>query len=92
MEVSVRTNGDIVILRVKDYGPGIPTNTLAALKSNKQHAGVGLTAMKERVKEQGSAGKYGPKIVGTEIIGTIPLLPTRSPRPPSLRLKMRYAS
>ena len=84
VEISVRTGGDLVILRVKDYGPGIPNKTLAALRSNHNHAGVGLTAMIERVKEQGGKLEVRSEETGTEIIVTIPLYAHTESQPAAL--------
>lgn len=84
VEVSVRTEGDMVTLRVKDYGPGIPNKTLAALRSNHKHAGVGLTAMIERVKEQGGKLEVRSEETGTEIIVTIPLYAHTESQPVAL--------
>jgi signal transduction histidine kinase len=84
VEVSVRTEGDLVTLRVKDYGPGIPNKTLAALRSNHKQAGVGLTAMIERVKEQGGQLEVRSEETGTEIIVTIPLYAHTESQPAAL--------
>ncbi len=84
VEISVRTETDSVTLRVKDYGPGIPNKTLAAFRSNHNHAGVGLTAMKERVKEQGGKLEVRSEETGTEIIVTIPLCVHTESQPATL--------
>jgi signal transduction histidine kinase len=74
-EVDVKMDGQWVTLRVKDYGTGIPGETLAALGANGKQAGVGLTGMKERVKEQGGKLEINSEATGTEIIVNIPLAP-----------------
>jgi len=74
-EVDVKMDGQWVTLRVRDYGMGIPGETLAALGSNGKQAGVGLTGMKERVKEQGGKLEIKSEATGTEIIVNIPITP-----------------
>ena len=51
-EVSVEAGVDKIILRVRDFGRGIPTEKLEALRTNAEQTGIGLTGMK-RVREQG---------------------------------------
>ncbi len=42
-----------VILKIQDYGKGIPADTLQQFQTNGTRAGVGLAGMVERVREQG---------------------------------------
>jgi signal transduction histidine kinase len=72
-EVSVLKGAECVTLRVKDYGQGIPSETLAALQSNGTHSGIGLTGMKERVREQGGKLEVRSEGTGTEIVVKIPI-------------------
>ncbi len=74
-EVTVKMDAQWVTLRVRDYGLGIPNATLAALSANGKQAGVGLTGMKERVKEQGGKLEIKSEGTGTEIIVNIPITP-----------------
>jgi signal transduction histidine kinase len=71
-EVSVRIDPKCVTLRVKDYGEGIPSDTLAAFHANGTQAGVGLLSMKERVREQNGELEIGSHATGTEIVVKIP--------------------
>jgi two-component system NarL family sensor kinase len=71
-EVSLQIEPKFVLLRIKDYGTGIPSETLAALRANGKQAGVGLLSMKERVREQSGELKIGSHATGTEIIVKIP--------------------
>jgi len=72
-DVSLQTDGSWTTLRVKDYGRGIPKQTLAAFSANGTQGGVGLTGMKERVREQGGRFEIQSDEKGTEIIATIPI-------------------
>ena len=74
-EVTVKMDAQWVTLRVRDFGLGIPNATLAALGANGKQAGVGLTGMKERVKEQGGKLEIRSEGTGTEIIVNIPITP-----------------
>jgi signal transduction histidine kinase len=51
-EVSLRTAGDKVILRIRDYGKGIPRRTLEKFLKTGAETGVGLAGMRERIREQ----------------------------------------
>ena len=70
-EVSVEAGADRVILRVRDFGRGIPTEKLEALRTNAEQTGIGLTGMKERVREQGGELEIRSDDSGTEIIVTL---------------------
>lgn len=72
-DVSLRADANLVTLRVKDYGRGIPSATLAAFQASGPQAGVGLTGMKERVREQGGQLEIRSDEKGTEIIVKIPI-------------------
>jgi signal transduction histidine kinase len=72
-EVSLRTDAKSTTLRVKDYGRGIPNAALDAFQANGAQGGVGLTGMKERVREQGGEFEIRSNETGTEIIATIPI-------------------
>ena len=52
VEVSLRTAGDKVVLRVRDYGKGIPRRTLEKFLKTGAETGVGLAGMRERIREQ----------------------------------------
>ncbi len=71
-EVSFRVEAQLVTLRVKDDGKGIPSETLEAFRTNGAQAGVGLLSMKERVREQRGELGIGSHETGTEIVVKIP--------------------
>jgi signal transduction histidine kinase len=71
-EVSLRADSGSATLRVKDYGRGIPGEILVALQAGGPQAGVGLTGMKERVRELGGQLEIHSDGNGTEIVAKIP--------------------
>jgi len=73
-EVSIRTTPHKIILLVRDYGKGIPPETLASFESNGIHLGVGLSGMRERVRELGGKLKIKSDGAGTEINVEMPLV------------------
>lgn len=75
-DVSVRIDSQWVTLDVRDYGRGIRSETLAAFQSNGAQSGVGLTGMKERVKEQGGQFEIRSGESGTEVIVKLPIRAT----------------
>jgi signal transduction histidine kinase len=71
-EVSIQVNSHEVSLFVRDYGKGIPPETLANFKANGTHVGVGLAGMRERVRELGGKLEIKSDHTGTEITVKIP--------------------
>ena len=74
-EIALEIDPKYVVLRIKDFGRGIPDEKLAAFNANATRAGVGLLSMKERVREQSGELKIGSHASGTEIIARIPNAP-----------------
>jgi two-component system, NarL family, sensor kinase len=72
-EVSLRMDGKWATLRVRDYGRGIPAEKLKAFRANLTQVGVGLTGMRERVKEQGGEFEIRSDETGTELLARIPV-------------------
>ena len=72
-DVSLSTERNHVILRVKDHGCGIPDAVLAGLRDEGVGLGVGLAGMTQRIREIGGRLEIisGPN--GTEITVSIPL-------------------
>ena len=83
-DVSLRADSAWVTLRVKDYGRGIPGPTLAAFHTGGLQAGVGLTGMKERVREQGGQLEIRSDETGTEVIAKIPIGADVEAHPPTV--------
>ncbi len=80
-DVTLRSESGWATLRVKDYGRGISSETLAAFQASGPQTGVGLTGMKERVREQGGQLEIRSDGTGTEIIAKIPIGADVEPHP-----------
>src|SRR5581483_9055282 len=52
-DVSLRIVGNAIVLRVKDYGSGLPAEVLQEIRHEGMGKGVGLAGMTERVREIG---------------------------------------
>lgn len=72
-QVSVQVKSQEVFLVVKDFGKGIPRDTLADFEANGTHVGVGLAGMKERAREFGGKWDLKSGDGGTEITVKMPL-------------------
>jgi signal transduction histidine kinase len=71
-EVSLQPNKDTVILRVKDFGAGIPEETLENFVNSGTRVGVGLAGMRERIREQGGQFNINSNGNGTTIEVSLP--------------------
>ena len=60
------------MLRVKDYGKGIPPEVLGRFRRNGAHGGVGLAGMRERIHELGGRLEMESDSHGTQIVATLP--------------------
>lgn len=79
-EVTLQPLPDKIILRVKDYGNGIPQELLTTFRSKGMSFGVGLSGMRERVRELGGHLDIQSNSAGTLISVTLPLAAeTRQP-------------
>jgi signal transduction histidine kinase len=56
-EVFLRSLPGVIVLRVRDYGKGMPRETLRSFLTSGGRVGVGLSGMRERIREQG--GQFG---------------------------------
>ena len=72
-DVSLYVSDGSAVLQVRDYGIGIPTDKLNHFRSKGTHVGVGLTGMRERVREHGGRFEIRSSEAGTELLVTIPL-------------------
>jgi len=73
VDVSLYVADGSAVLKVRDYGIGIPTEKLSHFRSKGTHVGVGLTGMRERVREHGGQFEIRSSEPGTELLVTIPL-------------------
>src|SRR5271156_1167863 len=70
-EVSLRPNRSNVVLRVRDFGGGIPAETLQNFLNSGTRVGVGLAGMRERIREQGGQFEIHSNSEGTQIEVTL---------------------
>jgi signal transduction histidine kinase len=73
-EVAMFVSGGAAVLRVRDYGVGIPSETLRQFQTGGSRVGVGLRGMCERVREHGGEFELRSSEGGTELEVRIPLL------------------
>jgi signal transduction histidine kinase len=73
-EVILESGPDQVVLKVKDYGKGFPQELLTTFRAERAVFGVGLTGMRERVRELGGHLDIESNPDGTQVLVTIPLL------------------
>lgn len=71
-EVSLRLSESTVVLRVRDYGKGIPADVLDRFRRNNAHGGVGLAGMRERIHELGGQLEMESDSRGTQVVATLP--------------------
>ncbi len=70
-EIFLNTAEDIVVLRVKDYGTGMPAQVLQSLSESGTSASVGLAGMTERIREIGGRLDIKSNSLGTEIAASV---------------------
>jgi signal transduction histidine kinase len=78
-EVSLHSSRAIAILRVRDYGKGMPREMLTSFLKTGADVGVGLAGMRERVREEGGRFDIQSDRSGTTITVTMPIAPTELP-------------
>lgn len=71
-DVSVGLSPQQVVLRVRDYGKGIPAAVLSHFQQNQAHGGVGLTGMRERIHELGGRLEMDSDSDGTQVLAIVP--------------------
>ena len=71
-DVSVRLSEDKAVLRIRDYGKGIPPDVLGRFRRSGAHGGVGLAGMRERIHELGGQLDMESDSHGTQIVATLP--------------------
>ncbi len=79
-DVSLQTAGNQMILRVRDYGSGIPGTVLQSLREDGSGGGVGLAGMTERLREIGGTLEVNSSAIGTEIVARVPFSTRVAPR------------
>ena len=71
-EVRVQRSANVVVLEVKDNGVGIPADKLARFNRNGTGMGVGLTGMRERVRDLGGRFELNTAPGGTLVRISVP--------------------
>lgn len=71
-DVTLRRLDGQAVLRIRDYGKGIPADTLQRFLTTGSHSGVGLAGMRERVREQGGQFEIQSDASGTVVTATLP--------------------
>jgi signal transduction histidine kinase len=72
-DVSLQTTGNQMILRVRDYGRGMPPAVVQSLREDGSGGGVGLAGMTERIREIGGRLEINSSAIGTEIVARVPV-------------------
>ncbi len=85
-DVSVLVRSRNISLYVRDYGKGIPLDTLVNFRTKGTHVGVGLSGMKERVRELGGNFEIESDPTGTSIVVKLPLTTQAESPKPSLEV------
>jgi signal transduction histidine kinase len=78
-DVSLKVFSEQVILKIKDYGKGIPQELLVAFRNKGTSFGVGLTGMRERVRELGGHLEVQSDTTGTLVSVTLPIKTNQRP-------------
>jgi signal transduction histidine kinase len=73
-EVTFQSLPDKLVLRVKDFGNGIPNELLESFQSKGMSLGVGLSGMRERVRELGGRLDIRSNSSGTVISVELPVV------------------
>jgi signal transduction histidine kinase len=66
-EVSYTVSGNEIKLQVRDFGVGIPAETLRTFTSDGSRVGIGLAGMRERIREQGGILNVNSGPTGTTV-------------------------
>ena len=71
-DVALRSCPGSIVLCVRDYGTGMPADTLRRFLSTGSYVGVGLAGIRERVHEQGGKVEIQSDSGGTAVTVTMP--------------------
>jgi two-component system NarL family sensor kinase len=71
--VEIEKQADVVKIRVRDYGKGLPAEILEGGKTQPRFLGVGLSGMRERVRQFGGDLLLSREEPGTMVEARIPL-------------------
>ncbi len=76
VDIRLYSEGEDAALSIRDYGKGIPPETLGSFHETKAGVGVGLGGMKQRVRELGGHLRVECDGTGTCVTATLPLART----------------
>jgi two-component system NarL family sensor kinase len=77
-DVTVRVSSSEGMLRVRDYGKGMPPDVLGRFRRRRAHGGVGLAGMRERIRELGGQLEMDSDAHGTQVVATVPRVQRKS--------------
>ncbi len=72
-DVGLSTVGDNVVLKIRDYGCGLPAAVLQNLRQEGPGRGVGLAGMTERIREIGGRLEVTSSAGGSEVVARVPV-------------------
>jgi signal transduction histidine kinase len=78
VEIGLKVTENKALLRVRDFGRGMPARLGQGSDLNGSHVGVGLSGMRERVTDLGGSLNIESDSQGTAIIVSLPLAPQPS--------------
>jgi signal transduction histidine kinase len=73
--VALDSDAETVTLTVRDYGKGLSESVLEGLRSGGKTLGVGLTGMRERIRELSGTIEFESTSAGTTVTATVPISP-----------------
>ncbi|HEX5482658.1 MAG TPA: ATP-binding protein [Terriglobia bacterium] len=79
VDIGIEAKAGEIALEVRDYGQGMPPESLERFRHNGGGAGVGLSSMRERIAELGGRFDIESGKNGTTIRVTIPVTPASPP-------------
>ena len=80
VDVTLDVSDRMAILTVRDYGKGMPKNSVGRFAKSGSYVGVGLAGMRERVKELGGDLHIESDSTGTTLRALVPISPAESQR------------
>jgi signal transduction histidine kinase len=80
VEISLKASEHQAVFTVRDFGRGMPAELIQGSQTNGDHFGVGLSGMRERVKDLGGNFEIQSGGDGTAITVSIPLASATSAR------------
>lgn len=73
VDIKVAVDAEEVSLTVRDYGRGIPAETIQKFRDHGSGVGIGLSGMRERMKELGGCLELSSDGQGTTVCARVPI-------------------